>query len=233
MTLELPDINGSTVSQQVEQLKTYLYQLVGYLQVAQSSVQNAEAVAVQRRAPVAAVAGGQISQELWQATKSLIIKSAQIVEAFSQKIGQELSGKYVAASDFGTYTKDTESRLEATDEAVTQLYSNVQTLAGQTGQLIETTAYIRSGLLDENPDGTPIYGIEVGQKDEKNGAEAFNAYARFTAGRLSFYDQYGKELAWVSGYKLFITHVEITGSIVGGGYEVDLSNGWAWKWIGG
>ena len=233
MTLTMPDINGKTTAQQVQQMKSYLYRLVSYLQVAQGSMQTAEATALQTRSPVT-VAGGQVSPESWAATKALIIKSAQIVEAFSEKIGVTLDGKYVAQSDFGTYTEETSAKLEATDKTVEQLYTNVQTLNAQTEQLINTTAYIRSGLLDYNEDGSPIYGIEVGQKNtDETGTETFNAYARFTAERLSFYDAYGNELAWVSGYKLFITHVEITGSLVGGGYEVDFSDGWAWKWIGG
>lgn len=234
MTLQLPDINGATTSQQVAQMKTYLFQLARYLQVAQNTVQNTEAVAQQKNAAAIAAAGGQISEAAWNTTKSLIIKSAQIVDAFYEKINARLEGEYVAQSDFGTYMQQTAAELEATSAALTQLYTNIQTLNAQTQQLLNTTAYIRSGLLDENEDGSPVYGIEVGQKDtDESGAETFNAYARFTADRLSFFDSYGKELAWVSGYKLYIAHVEITGSITGGGYEVDLSDGWAWDWIGG
>lgn len=229
MALQLPDFNGATTSQKVGQIETYLYQLVRYLQVAQNTVQNTEAVAQQKGTMPATAVGGEISQAAWNATKSLIIKSAQIVDAFYEKISTRLEGEYVAQSDFGTYTKQTAAALAATSEALTQLYTNLQTLDAQTQQLINTTAYIRSGLLDEDEDGRPVYGIEVGQKDtDETGAETFNAYARFTADRLSFFDSYGKELAWVSGYKMYITHVEITGSIVGGGYEVDLSDGWAW-----
>lgn len=233
LTLQYPDINGKTPTQQIGQIKTYLYQLVSYLQVAQNTMQNAEAVSLQAHVPVTVVGGGQISQEAWNTTKSLIIKSAQIADAFYEKISTRLEGQYVAQSDFGTYTQETAAQLEATSTALTQLYTNLQTLDAQTQQLINTTAYIRSGLLDENEDGSPVYGIEVGQKDtDETGTETFNAYARFTADRLSFFDSYGKELAWVSGYKLYITHVEITGSLVGGGYEVDLSDGWAWVPIG-
>lgn len=233
MTLQLPDFNGATTSQKVGKIETYLYQLARYLQVAQNTVQNVEATAQQSGVPASAAAGGQITQDGWNATKSLIIKSAEIVDAFYEKISTRLEGQYVAQSDFGTYTQETAAQLEATSTALTQHYTNLQTLNAQTQQLINTTAYIRSGLLDENEDGSPVYGIEVGQKDtDETGTETFNAYARFTADRLSFFDSYGRELAWVSGYKLYITHVEITGSLVGGGYEVDMSDGWAWIPIG-
>lgn len=232
MTLTMPDITGKTTQQQVEQIKNYLYQLVGYLQVNQGA-NNPSVTAFTVPAPLAQGSQGEVTEESWNTIKSLIIKSAQIVEAVSEKVGVDLEGKYVAQSDFGTYTQETSTKLEATDKAVEQLYTNVQTLDTQTRQLIETTAYIRSGLLGDAEDGAPIYGIEVGQKNEVDGTETFNAYARFTADRLSFYDSLGNELAWISGYKLYITHVEITGSMVGGGYEVDFSDGWAFKWVGG
>lgn len=229
MTLQLPDFNGATTSQKVGQIETYLYQLVRYLQVAQGTVQNAEAVAQQKNIPVTAVVEGEISQAEWNATKSLIIKSAQIVDAFYEKISTRLEGEYVAQSDFGTYTKQTVAELAATSEAVTQLYTNLQILEEQTKQLINTTAYIRSGLLDEDENGRPVYGVEVGQKDvDETGEEIFNKYARFAADKLVFYNQYGDPRAWISDYKMYITQVEITVSIVGGGYEVDLSDGWAW-----
>ena len=234
MTLQLPDINGATTSQQVAQMKTYLFQLARYLQVAQNTVQNTEAVAQQKNAAAIAAAGGQISEAAWNTTKSLIIKSAQIVDAFYEKINDRLEGEYVAQSDFGTYTQQTAAELEATSTALTQLYTNIQTLNAQTQQLLNTTAYIRSGLLDEDENGRPVYGVEVGQTDvDETGAEIFSKYARYTAEGLTLYNEYGQPQAWITGYKMYITQVEITVSIVGGGYEVDLSDGWAWEWIGG
>lgn len=233
MTLTMPDISGKTTAQQVEQIKTYLYQLVGYLQVNQNAEQSAATATGQLSGAVISAGGGAITQESWNATKALIIKSAQIVEAMSQSIGTTLEGKYVAQSDYGTFTQQTSAKLEATDQRVDQLYTNVQTLETETESLRQTTAYIRSGFLTEAEDGTPVYGIEIGQRNEVDGTELFDAFARFTAERLSFYDKFGNELAWISGYKLYITHVEITGSMVGGGYEVDFSDGWAFKWVGG
>ena len=229
MALQLPDFNGATTSQKVGQIETYLYQLVRYLQVAQNTVQNTEAVAQQNGIMPATAVGGEISQAAWNATKALIIKSAQIVDAFYEKISTRLEGEYVAQSEFGTYTKQTAAELAATSEALTQLYTSLQTLDAQTQQLINTTAYIRSGLLDEDENGRPVYGVEVGQKDvDETGAEIFNKYARFAADKLTFYNEYGQPQSWISGYKMYITQVEITVSIVGGGYEVDLSDGWAW-----
>ena len=232
MTLQLPDINGKTTPQQLDQIKTYLYQLASYLQVAQGGGQDTGMVSPKRYVPTTASQGYPISEETWDATKALIIKSAKIVEAFSEKISYNLEGKYLAKSDFGTYKVETNAKLEATSSNFTQIYEKYQELETDVVQIRNTTAYIRSGELDEQ-NGWPVYGVEVGQKNtDQSGKETFNAYARFTADRLSFFDRNGKELAWVSGYKLYITHVEITGSLVGGGYEVDMTDGWSWIWIG-
>lgn len=231
MTLQLPQISGTT-AQQLTQIRSYLYQLVEYLQVAQNITQNREAAALQSHAP-AAGGSAEVSQESWNKTKALIIKSAEIVETFSEKISAELSGKYVAQSEFGTYMEQTDLKLEATSKDITQAYTDIQTLQTETEQIRTTNAYIRSGLLDYDEAGNPVYGIEVGQRNTDGDKETFDAYARFTAGKLSFYDNNRVEVAYVSNYKMYITNMEITGSLMGGGYTVDMSDGWAWIWTGG
>ena len=98
--------------------------------------------------------------------------------------------------------------------------------------LVEVNANIKSGLIDYDDNGIPIYGLEIGQKNTINGVEVFNKFARFSAGRLSFYDNNGTEVAYISDYKLYITHAEVTGTLKLGGYLVDTSNGVTFKWVG-
>lgn len=120
-------------------------------------------------------------------------------------------------------------------DAELNLSNDIQTLKDKIdtvdNSLVEVTANIKSGLLEEK-DGIPVYGLEVGQKNIVNGKEVFNKYARFTAGRLSFYDQNGFEVAYISDYKLYITHAEVTGTLKLGGYSVDTTNGLTFKWVG-
>lgn len=97
--------------------------------------------------------------------------------------------------------------------------------------LVEVNAYMRSGLLYED-EGIPVYGLEVGQKNIIDGVEVFNKYARFTSGRLSFYDQNGTEVAYISDYKLYITNAEFTGSVKYGAFLLDTSKGFRLKWVG-
>ena len=78
--------------------------------------------------------------------------------------------------------------------------------------LIEVNAHIKTGILYYDDDGVPVYGLEVGQRTEIDGEEVFNKYARFTSNKLSFYDQNDNEVAYISDRKLYITHIEVTGS---------------------
>ena len=72
----------------------------------------------------------------------------------------------------------------------------------------------------------------VGQKNVIDGEEVFRKYARFTSDRLSFYDQNDVEVAYISDYKIHISHAEVTGTLKLGGYLVDTSNGLTFKWVG-
>ena len=146
----------------------------------------------------------------------LIIKSADIVNAYYEKISQKLSGEYVAQSEFGTYRETTEQTITKTSTMVEQNFTSVQQiitdLEGLQYKLIEVDAHINSGMLYYDEDGVPVYGLEIGQRTDIDGVEVFNKYARFTSDKLSFYDSNGNEVAYISDKKLYITHIEVTGS---------------------
>jgi hypothetical protein len=98
--------------------------------------------------------------------------------------------------------------------------------------LIGVNAHIRSGLLKYDDEGVPIFGLEIGQKNTIDNEEVFNKYARFTSDRLSFYDQNDTEVAYISDYKIHITHAEVAGTLKLGGYLVDTTRGLTFKWVG-
>jgi hypothetical protein len=63
----------------------------------------------------------------------------------------------------------------------------------------------------------------------------FNKFARFTSEKLSFYDSNGIEVAYISDKKLYITHIEVTGSFTQGGFvdTVLADRSVVTKWVGG
>lgn len=313
--IRLPNITGSTEREQLVQMKSYLHQLAEQLQWALQNVDtnNNTAVIAPTARSLAPVASGSASQSDPQATfasiKSLIIKSAEIVNAYYEEIDKKLVGLYYADSDFGSFFEATEARFKATSEGITQNYNNIQTVAeeastnlqnvkegilGNVDYLAETindhsTAIqdvkdgteqsiaavqdsvtglsdeidgvksdvdertkaldeaikatntviatvigtIKTGELYRDAMGLPVYGLEIGQVNTVNGVETFNKYARFVSNRLSFYDEQGYEVAYVSDSKLYITEAEVKGNLKIGGYLIDTSNGMAFKWVGG
>ena len=231
-------------------MQSYLFQLVEQLQWALQNVDTTNAAVV---TPVAksqlpsGISTPSDPQATFNSIKSLIIKSADIVAAYSDEISRRLEGLYVAESDFGTYKQETSQTIEENSTGVSTAFTNIQTIEENVAEdlkgvkdainainysIIEVTANTKTGLLYYDKNGVPVYGFEIGQKTVKDGVETFNKFARFTAGRLSFYDQNGHEVAYISDYKLYITNAEVTGTLKIGGYLVETNNGLTFRWVG-
>lgn len=300
INLRLPNITGLSEKEQISQIRTYLYQLVEELQFAINDSQSpSDIVSPTHKNSVAAQSSSSINAtNIFSALKPLIIKSADIVDAYYDKISKKLEGVYVAQSDFGTYKEKTSQTIDANSKSITQTFTSIQTintdvqgaftnlhtldskvsgevsgikqniedtakglsdslkdatsnlsesisgvskdltdrmtaLAKSVEAILTVDAYTRSGELYINEEGLPVYGFEVGQTNTVNGVETFRKFARFTADRLSFYDQNNDEVAYISDYKLYITSVEILYNLIGGGFILDFSRGFTLKFAGG
>lgn len=223
--IRLPKVTATTDAGKLQQIQSYMYQLVEQLNIALADV---ESIATDQSAgtnqPSASATGGSGTKPVadFNSVKALIIKSADIVNAYYKEIKKRLEGLYVAESDFGVYAEQTASEIHANSIAIEQMYTNIQTIISDIDSLehslIEVDAFIKSGVLYYDEDGTPVYGLEIGQRTEIDGEEVFNKYARFTSSKLSFYDSNDNEVAYISDKKLYITHVEVTGSFSLGGF---------------
>lgn len=239
--LRLPNITGVTEREQLSQIKAFLYQHVQQLQWALSTVETASVsnqVASQAPRNVIVQSKAKNAEVDFNALKALIIKSADIVDAYYAEISERLSGLYVASSDFGTYIEETDAKIKKTSTDITQNYTDIQKILTDienlSFSLAESQAHIKSGLIYYGDDGVPVYGLEIGQKNIVDGEEIFNKYARFTSGRLSFYDKNDTEVAYISDYKLYICNVEITYSYkIGGLIDTVMQSGdVVEKWVG-
>ena len=236
-----PNITAKDEVGQLIQMRSYLHQLVEQLNYAMKTVESGSSGAVAYQSKAASAAGGEDAkaQATFNSIKSLIIKSADIVNAYYETINARLKGLYVAESDFGTYTEATDAKIEANSKDIAQHYENIQQILsdieGFENKLIEVNAHIKSGLLYYDESGVPMYGLEIGQRTEIDGVETFNKYARFTSEKLSFYDSNDNEVAYISDKKLHITHVEVTGSFSLGGFvDTVLTDGSVLtKWVAG
>lgn len=239
MTFQAPRLSGGSDRAQIADLYRYLYTLTEQLNIAMLNLDGVSGEAVKRLNEALSNQNGE-DQVLsnFNAIKSLIIKSADIIEIFQEKLAAELKGEFVAISEYGTFVEETNAALEANSTGISQVYENMQKIETDYEELsyslIEVNAHINSGLLYYDEYGVPIYGLEIGQRTEIEGVEVFNRFARFTVDRLSFFDQNGTEVAYISDRKLYIAHVEILGSFLMGGFKdtVQSDGSVVTRWIG-
>ena len=240
MTIDLryPNITGKTEAEQMDQVRSYLHQLVEQLNWALNTVESAKggntsAVVYQQMKPSSA----QEAEDTFNSIKALIIKSADIVKAYGETILTEFNGKYFADSDFGTYLEETSRQIAENAKGVTDTYTRVETIdsrvEGVEDEVRTTNAYIHRGLLSNGE-----YGLEIG---ETSGDGVFRQYARFTSEKLSFHDINGNEVAYIGAGTadkddtkcLYVTGKAVfLGEIQLGGYKTDTSDGLAFTWIG-
>lgn len=207
-----PVISAAQPEEALRQMQKYLWQFAEQVQQAmeeskrvETEIKEAAGKAAQQQKDTPAATFGKV--------KDLIIKSADIVEAYRAEITKTLVGQFVAASEFGTFREQTTAVITETDKNVTQNYSLIQQIetdvAGLESGIRQMNAYIRTGFLYEEEDGTARYGVEIGEQAEKDGANVFQKFARLTSDRLSFFDQNEIEVAYISDRKLYITSAQV------------------------
>ena len=234
--IKTPNITAGNDRDRLQQIQSYLYQMAQQLQWAFDTLEKNGGSG----SAAAIVPGGSAGNANsvapkvdFAGIKELIIKSADIVNAYSAQIRKRLEGEYVAQSDFGTYSEKTAQDIQANSTNINQLFSNYQTIAESQ---LSTNAYIRTGLLGyQTESAQPIYGLEIGQQDNQAGQTMFKKFARFTSDKLSFYDSNDTEVAYVSDYRLYITNVSISGALfLMDEFEVSKGNGAIdFRWLGG
>ena len=239
----LPNITATTPEGKLAQMQSFLYQTVEQLNWALNTIETGGGGT--GTTSVKAAAGGGKAEDSndelssFNAIKALIIKSADIINAYYEEINNllKLSGEFVAEATFpdgsATFVEKTNLSVAASSKAITQYYSDMQLISGTVDGIKEkmndVTAHIKSGLLyyndlndednyiEEIADGAAIYGVEIGEKVSDGVTETFNQFARFVASRLTFYDSNGNKVSWISDKKLHIKNAEITISLIRGG----------------
>lgn len=170
-------------------------------------------------------------------TRTAVTKLTQDVDSFKATVSET----YTEKSNFNAFKQQTESDLTANSTAIEQRYTEIKTVEQQVlgvdgkvtdvqKKVTETAGYIRTGKVAEDESGNPIYGVKIGQTDT---AGNYNAFAQFTAGRISFFDETGKEISHFAGKDFYIDSGIIVQNLNLGGYELRRNKGLGFKWIGG
>ncbi len=238
MSIRLPEINAPDADGKLRQIRSYLYQLTEQLNLAMDSIDKEmtkQSQTLTTAATEAETPEGKL--KAFNSVKALIIKSADIITAYTDEINRRLEGVYVAESEFGAYKEETSQQITENSTGIIQLFENIQSITDTVNTIAETSilasAYIKTGLLFYGADGAPVYGLEIGQTNEVDGEKTFDRFARFSSNRLSFFDNNDVEVAYISDYRLVITNAEIKGTLILGNYKIVTSNGIAFKWAGG
>lgn len=128
--LRYPMITGASEKEQLTQLKSYLHQLVEQLNYSLNNIDKVQIQYIQTptKSESSKKADEKGTQATFDALKPLIIKSAEIVEAYYEEINEKLEGIYVAQSDFGTFKEQTLQEIQKNSTGITQVFTNVQTI---------------------------------------------------------------------------------------------------------
>ena len=255
MKIRYPNIKPGNEREQVEQIRSYLFQLVEQLNMESGS--QTKGTIPQSASPTAPFTQGSLGNGAENAAgtpgstfnqiKSLIIKSADIVDAYYTEINKRLESVYVAESEFGDYKKTATADIKANAERIEQSYNSLQSISDQMDQVVKTNANIQSGRLfvvgEENlepelgqtlPQGAEVYGVAVGQTTQVDGKEVFNKFARFTSYGMTLYDNNGKLSAYITDSRLNIPNAVIKNSLTRGGFveTIGADGSSVERWVG-
>lgn len=159
-----------TEKEKLQQMSDYLFQLKDQLQWAFENIEadgivggggtSTTTVITQTTESTETRPPTEEEAELtFNAIKALIIKSADIVDAYYTEINSRLEEIYVASSDFGEFAGKTVADIARNSTAISQNYTSIETLSVETDKSI-TEARELTGTKIENQ------GIELKQKIE-------------------------------------------------------------------
>ena len=206
MTLAYPSIAGKTSGEQLESMRRYLCTLTDQLNLADWSA-SATLREISQAIDADSMTDAERRTELgnFGQLKALIIKTADYAAANSESFKTQLSGNYVAVSDFGKYWQKATMTVDGNEFGIRQLYDYAAGINNDFA--VNSQQYVKTGLLYYNG-AVPVYGVGVGNIETtvtKDGEtvvdQTKNELVTVTPGRVSFW-QGGDEIAYLSAKKL-------------------------------
>ena len=138
MSVEIrrPNINSSNPNEQMQQMRSYLYQLTDQLNWALNTISgdvSQIAVIQSSNGNEDAPMSSEDAEKTFNALKGLIIKSAEIVEAYEQTMEMNFSSKYLAETTLKdlTYAEFIEyltQNVKISPERITQSFTDIETI---------------------------------------------------------------------------------------------------------
>lgn len=167
LNIAYPSISEGTTEERLNELKSYLYQMVETLNACDTSAyavmsELSQAVNASELPEDAKRPETELKLQEYSALRSLIIKTADYAARNSESFGLSLQGNYVAVSDFGKYFENATVDIDGTPYGITQLYNYSAGIdAASSDYRVNQESYIKTGLLYHD-EATPVYGVGVG-----------------------------------------------------------------------
>lgn len=220
-----PMLRGST-QEQVNALRDYLFRMVSALdEAADAPLAVSNSVQMTTRSDGTKVIKTRAAtdkdiaavQKNAQELKSLIVKSSKELESYCDAKVEEYDGRYVAASDFGTFEESITSRIETTAKGVVEEYgysAEIDSLQ-ESVDLIQhyytnIDGEIRRGIVEDPETGGYVTGIaisqnlkfsgECGPSDGNNPGDGYTYYYLNSGQTFGLYTSTGWQF-WIDGYK--------------------------------
>ncbi len=272
--LDLPPILAGPPAQQIAALRAYLVRMAGQLNSAAEApaAQSTASVQVTKDGRRVYKTGGDAAQEIAAIRKNaaglrqLIIKTADGLSGDIEASGEEqkryadeqinaLGGKYLARSEFGTFTENIESQIANTARGVVESYgydarieSNQSGLSLLQAYVTDIDGEIRRGLVTDPDTGDTVTGIAISQNlqftgEVSRGDDGFSYYELASGQTFGLYTSTGWQF-WIDGYKrgwynsvdgmLHIANVAVESALqLGGGWRLIDDGGLGIKYTGG
>lgn len=163
--IDYPPILQGSAYLQLSSLRDYLVRMAEELRAVSVQAGNSaqalsgETVSGVRKSLSAAMADGEAG------LKSLIKKTAAVIESHVDSIETSLQSDYVARSEFGEYTRQASAELSATAEGVTEAYTLAESVSQSLSSLsTELQGEIRRGVIRDPETDQDVIGIAISQK---------------------------------------------------------------------
>lgn len=233
-----PTLNGDEQAQ-ITQVYRYLFRLSEQLNAVSATLDNQATKASEEIAKAAGIdlAATSAADNQYTALVSLVVKTAEIVNAEIDKVVTRLSSRYRASGEFGELTEEIIREIEDTAKKTLESFiydAKVTSLTPGEESSFEThlEGFIARGIIGYEEDGrTPIIGIAIGEEllKKKNVVDG-KTYemidttanmATYTADKLSFWID-GVEVAYLSNAELYVTRIIVLDSIKLGGWDLEV-----------
>ena len=239
VTFNPPIIAGTSTEEKLQSIQSWLFQFSGQLQYTLNNLDTSN-FSEKGIAEVANVSSNnsyqEEAQDEFKSLRALIVKTADTIQASYEELSASLSSDYVAASEFGTYTKNALNEITANADGITQNFTSFEELVAGVNNVStsfetyvkETNAYIKTGYIEQ----LDAYGVAIGEErtdrdQDGNEIVAFNQFATLTTDELAFWTN-GVKLGYFKGDALFVN-----GSIRIGAWNIDPSDGFSIKYVEG